>query len=186
MARTAVGWRSHSGWAVLVAVRGPAAFPQVLVRRRIELVSDSLPRQPYHSIAERGLSLRAGEALIARVEKMALAAAVASTESVRDECGIDAVGVVGRVRAVPDALERILASHALLHAAEGDLFERVLIDAATQIGMEALVMEPASIEIPAAVDAGGKALGPPWQKDHKLAASVALAALERPRTALSR
>src|SRR5205823_6542284 len=76
MARTAVGWRSHSGWAVLVAVRGPAAFPQVLVRRRIELVTDSLPRQPYHSIAEQGLSLRAGEALIARVEKMARAAAV--------------------------------------------------------------------------------------------------------------
>jgi hypothetical protein len=181
MARTAVGWRSHSGWAVLVAVRGPAAFPQVLARRRIELVNDSLPRQPYHSIAEQGLSLREGEALITRVEKMALDAAVAATESLRDECGIDAVGVVGRVRVVPDELERILASHALLHAAEGDLFERVLIDAATHIGLQALVMEPASIEIPEAVDTGGKALGPPWQKDHKLAATVALAALEQPR-----
>src|SRR4029079_18937906 len=105
MARTAVGWRSHSGWAVFVAVRGPAAFPQVLARRRIELVNDSLPRQPYHAIAEQGLSLRAVEALIARVEKVALDAAVASTESVRDECGIDAVGVVGRVRVVPDELE---------------------------------------------------------------------------------
>jgi len=178
--RTALGWRSHSGWAVLVAVRGPAAFPQVLVRRRIELVDDSLPRQPYHAIAEEGLSLRAGEALIERVEKMARAAAVASTESVRDECGVDAVGVVGRVRAVPDALEKILASHALLHAAEGDLYERVLIDAATHVGLHALVLDPATIEIPAAVATGGKALGPPWQKDHKLAASVALAALERP------
>jgi len=178
--RTALGWRSHSGWAVLVAVRGPSAFPQVLVRRRIELVDDSLPRQPYHAIAEEGLSLRAGEALIERVEKMARAAAVASTESVRDECGVDAVGVVGRVRAVPDELEKILASHALLHAAEGDLYARALIDAATHVGLHALVLDPASIEIPATVADGGKALGPPWQKDHKLAASVALAALERP------
>src|SRR4051794_3076468 len=115
MARTAVGWRSHSGWAVLVAVRGPVSFPAVLARRRIELVDDSLPRQPYHAIAEQGLSLPAGQALIARVEKAALAAAVAATESLRDECGVDAVGVVGRVRAIPDDLEKVLATHALLH-----------------------------------------------------------------------
>src|SRR6185437_497987 len=100
---------------------------------------------------------------------------------VRDECGVDVVGVVGRVRAIPDDLEKILASHALLHAAEGDLYERVLIDAASHIGLNALVLEPATIDIPAAVETGGKALGPPWQKDHKLAASVALAALERKR-----
>jgi hypothetical protein len=62
----------------------------------------------------------------------------------------------------------------------------VLIDAATHIGLQALVMEPASIEIPEAVDTGGKALGPPWQKDHKLAATVALAALDQPRRVLSR
>jgi hypothetical protein len=179
MARTAVGWRCHSGWAVLVAIRGSASAPNVLTRRRIELVNDSLPRQPYHAIAEQGLSLRDGEALIARVEKMARAAAVASTEAIRDECGVDAVGVVGRVRRVPDELERILASHALLHAAEGDLFERALIDAAAHVGQHAFMLEPASIEIPAAIDSAGKALGPPWQKDHKLAASVALAALEQ-------
>jgi hypothetical protein len=181
MARTAVGWRSHSGWAVLVALRGPVSFPQILARRRIELVDDSLPRQPYHAVAEEGLSLRAGEALIARVEKTARAAAIAATESVRNECGVDVVGVVGRVRVIPDDLEKILASHALLHAAEGDLYERVLIDAATHIGLNALVLEPASIEIPAAVESGGKTLGPPWQKDHKLAAGVGLAALERKR-----
>jgi hypothetical protein len=181
MARTAVGWRSHSGWAVLVAVRGPVSFPQILARRRIELVNDSLPRQPFHAIAEEGLSLRAGKALIARVEKTARAAAIAATESVRDECGVGVVGVVGRVRVIPDDLEKILASHALLHAAEGDLYERVLIDAASHIGLNALVLEPATIDIPAAVETGGKALGPPWQKDHKLAAGVALAALERKR-----
>ena len=36
-----------------------------------------------------------------------LEAAVASTESVRDECGVDTVGVVGRVRAIPDELESL-------------------------------------------------------------------------------
>src|SRR5712691_6643972 len=112
--RTAVGWRSHSGWAVLVAVREPASSPEVLARRRVELVDGSVPKQPYHSIAERGLSLRAGEALITRVEKMALAAAVAATESVLEEFVVDAVGVIGRIRRIPDELEKRLASHALL------------------------------------------------------------------------
>lgn len=176
--RTAIGWRSHSGWAVLVAVREPASSPEVLARRRVELVDGSLPRQPYHAIAEQGLSLRAGEALIARVEKMALASAVAATESVLEAGAVDAVGVVGKTRRIPDDIEQVLASHALLHAAEGDLFERALLDAAAQVGLRGFMREPASIKIPAAVDGAGKALGPPWQKDHKLAASVALAALE--------
>jgi len=177
--RTALGWRSHSGWAVLVAVREPASSPEVLARQRVELVDESLPRQPYHAIAEGGLTLRAGRALIARVEKMALKAALAATESTLDECGIEAVGVVGRVRRIPDELEKILESHALLHAAEGDLFERVLMDAAAQVGLHVFMQEPASIDIPPALDRAGKALGPPWQKDHKLAASVAIAALEQ-------
>jgi hypothetical protein len=163
---------------VLVAVREPASSPEVLARRRVELVDGSLPRQPYHSIAEEGLSLRAGQALITRVEKMALAAAVAATESVLEAGAVDAVGVVGRVRRIPDDLETVLASHALLHAAEGDLYERALLDAAAQLGLRGFMLDPADIEIPAAVDGAGKALGPPWQKDHKLAASVALAALD--------
>jgi len=177
--QSALGWRSHSGWAVLVAVREPASSPEVLARRRVELVDGSLPRQPYHAIAERGLSLRAGEALIERVEKTALATAVAATASVLEAGALDAVGVVGRTRRIPDDLEKILASHALLHAAEGDLFERALIDAAAHLGLRAFMLEPAAIRIPAAVDSAGKALGPPWQKDHKLAAAVALAALQK-------
>jgi hypothetical protein len=177
--QTAIGWRSHSGWAVLVAVREPVPSPEVLARRRVELVDSSLPRQPYHSIAERGLSLRAGEALIERVEKMAWAAAVAATEAVLEAGAVDAVGVIGRVRRIPDDLEKILASHALLHAAEGDLFERALVDAAAHAGLPVLVLEPTAIKIPAAVDNAGKVLGPPWQKDHKLAAAVALAALQK-------
>jgi hypothetical protein len=177
--QTAVGWRSHSGWAVLVAVREPESSPEVLARRRVELVDGSLPKQPYHSIAERGLSVRAGEALIARVEKMARASAVAATESVLETGAVDAVGVVGRVRRIPDDLEKILASHALLHAAEGELFERALIDAAEHLGLRAFMLEPAAIRISAAVDGAGKVLGPPWQKDHKLAAGVALAALQK-------
>jgi hypothetical protein len=173
-----MGWRSHSGWAVLVVVREPSSSPSVLVRRRIELVDESVPRQPYHAIVESGLTMRSASALIARVEKMSVAAAVAATESVIDEFAVKAVGVVGRRRNVPDDLQRILASHALLHAAEGQLFELALVDAAAQLGLPAFMQEPEGIAVGNNFHAAGKVLGPPWQRDHKLAAGAALAALE--------
>jgi hypothetical protein len=177
--RTALGWRAHSGWAVLVVVRAPASSPVVLARRRIELVDGPLPRQPYHAIVERGLAPRAGRALIARVEKMALSTATAATASVVDEYAVETVGVVGRERIVPDDLERILASHALLHAAEGDLFDRALLDAAAQVGLPVHLVAPERIVVGRAIDLAGKVLGPPWQKDHKQAAAAALQAIPR-------
>lgn len=147
MSRTALGWRSHSGWAVLVVVREPTSSPGVLVRRRIELVDASLPRQPYHSIVENGLSIDAASALIDSVRDKSIAAAVAATESVLDEFAVTAVGVAGRMRNVPDDLGRILASHALLHAAEGHLYESALITAATQAGLPVFVLEPDRIAV---------------------------------------
>ena len=179
MSRTALGWRSHSGWAVMVVVREPASSPSVLARRRIELVGESLPRQPYHAIVESALSMREACALIARVEKMSAAAAAAATEAALREFAVAAVGVVGRNRSVPDDLERILASHALLHAAEGQMFELALVDSATQLDLPVSVLEPGRIAVRHDLQLMGKVLGPPWQKDHQLAAAAALAALDQ-------
>jgi hypothetical protein len=89
----------------------------------------------------------------------------------------DAVGVVGKVRNIPDELERILAAHALLHAAEGALYEEALVEAAERAGLTATLVEEGTIRIPASLDAARKTLGAPWQKDHKLAAAAALVAL---------
>ena len=178
MSRTALGWRSHSGWAVMVVVREPGSSPSVLTRQRIELVGKSLPQQPYHAVVERGLPAREAHALIERVEKMSVAAAVTATRAVVREFAVEAVGVVGRRRGVPDDLERILASHALLHAAEGRLFDVALVEGATQLGLPVAVLEPERIAVSEHLEVVGKRLGPPWQKDHKLAAAAALLALD--------
>jgi hypothetical protein len=150
----------------------------VLARQQIELVGESVPRQPYHAIAEGGLPMRAGRALIARVEKTSVAAAVTATKLVVREFGIETVGVVARRRNVPDDLAQILASHALLHAAEGQMFELALIESAAKLGLPACVVEPDGLVVSSALEAAGKVLGPPWRKDHKLAAAAALAALD--------
>jgi hypothetical protein len=61
-----------------------------------------------------------------------------------------------------------------LHAAEGALYEEALVDGAGKAGLPAVLVEERTIRIAPALDTIGKSLGPPWQKDHKLAASAAL------------
>ena len=62
--RTALGFRTHSGWAAMVAVAGTLDAPQVLTRRRITTADPEVPgsKQPYHSAAE--LPLREADELV--------------------------------------------------------------------------------------------------------------------------
>jgi hypothetical protein len=100
---------------------------------------------------------------------------------------VAAVGVVGGGRRLP-ALPRILAKHALLHAAERDLYERGVIAGATRAGLPVTTIpatgtlfDDASRAVGVALGPSlaslGKSIGPPWQKDHKEATAVALVAL---------
>lgn len=174
-----LGWRCHSGWAVLVVVAGAASAPVIRFRQRVELLDGSLPRQPYHAAAEGGIPRSEGEQLISRVEGMAVASAEAATNTAMERWGVRSVGIVGGSRNVPSELDRILRSHALLHAAEGELYEEACADAAARCGLPVRLVAPKTIVVDAAVDQAGRTLGPPWQKDHKLAATVALAALRQ-------
>ena len=165
-----VGFRCHSGWAVMVVAAGSARSPEVLERRRIELVGSSLPRQPYHAVAEEG----APRAVIHQVENEARRAVGAAIAAVP---GAVAVGVIGAERRLPDDLDEILRSHARLHAAEGRLYELAAIDAAAEAGLSAHVVGPDEVVVSSELEALRTSIGSPWQKDHKWAAVVALAAL---------
>jgi hypothetical protein len=90
---------------------------------------------------------------------------------------VDAVGVVATERRLPPSLDQILASHTLLHAAEGHLFERAVMVAAADARLPVHIVEPKSIKVSAAVEALRGSIGAPWQKDHKWATTAALAAL---------
>ena len=149
----------------------------ILARERVQLIDEPLPRMAYHAIEAYELSLRDGKALIGKVRRAATAAATKATKRAAKDFDIETVAVVGKVRNVPDDLRRILAAHALLHAAEGALYEEVLLDAAARANLPAVLVEERSIDIGAAIDAAAKSMGPPWQKDHKLAASAALDAV---------
>jgi hypothetical protein len=190
MSDAAIGLRAHSGWAALVAVAGPTAAPIVVLRRRVDLVSPGTGlRQPFH-VAE-GLDLAKAERLVRRstdtardLARHALRGTIEELKPAGHEvaaCGL----VTSSGRSLPD-LARILASHALIHAAEGELFREAIVHAARASGLpvhavrEKDLMERASVslgvpaeEVTQRLEGMGRALGPPWRQDEKRATLVA-------------
>ncbi|MFI0450700.1 hypothetical protein [Actinomadura sp. 6N118] len=192
MARAAIGFRDHSGWAVLVAVGGEAGSPQVLLRERVELLDDpELPAQVYHAAASRDLDEAAG--LIATVERSARAAArtvVAAAVAQLKEYDVAAVAL-GLDRAeLPEDLAKVLRNHTSLHVGEGELYREALADAAEACGLRAVRYDFRSLaetatpvlgaDVRDRIAAWRREIGPPWARDHKdaaLAAWLALATL---------
>ena len=190
-----IGLRSHSGWAAAVTVGGPALSPVVFDRRRLETADPKIPgsKQPFH--AAEGLPLPKADALIDRCMTSSRELARKALDAIVDDLAPEG-HVVGGVaillasgRPLPDR-ERILSSHALIHAAEGELFRDVLRRAAEGRGLavsgiverdvgglleEALGLSTAQWR--GALAAMGKSVGSPWRQDEKLAATAAWIAL---------
>ena len=191
MAKVALGLRAHSGWAALVAVAGTARSIEVVDRRRVELSASKTPgpKQPYHE-AE-GQKLEKARQIVTRyaeeagrLASEALRAVLANLKRQGHEvvgCGL----LLASGRPLPD-LESILASHALIHSADGELFRDAIADAAKKnrltvvrvkekeaIGEAASRLHVEAGELQRRVAALGKTVGPPWTQDQKLATLVA-------------
>ena len=194
MTRAAVGFRAHSGWAALVAVAGPLCSPIVIDRRRIELVEPGIPKQPYHA-AEK-LGLKEAEKLVRRCTDtariLARQALRAVVDEMREKCRHDVVAcglLLGSGRPLT-TLAATLASHALIHTAEGELFRDALRDASQHCGLpvtgvkerDLFTCAAAKLRVPAhellrRVTEMGRTIGPPWAEDQKHAALVGWLAL---------
>lgn len=183
MGDAALGIRPHCGWAVVVAVTAPPAS-ELLLRRRIEVLAEGDPSQPWHHAQRGGLDPDEAEALDEQVFAGARAAADATLAAVLAEVRgeghlMRAAGIVGEPRDLPPAAE-ILRNHALLHSAEGELYRSALTCAAAEAGLPVTCYHPKAV--PSAIYAGllariGSEAGRPWNADHRLATLVALEAL---------
>jgi hypothetical protein len=193
----AVGFRVHSGWAAAVVVRGPADAPVVVDRRKIQLVKtfSYTFRQPYHT-AEK-MPRPDGVKFIREVQSDARRLALSSLRSLQTDLAdgdfklARGALLLASGRALP-ALEQILASHALIHTADGELFRDSLRAACARCHLpvrgirekELFLAASKTLGIEAAtlkrrVTALGKALGPPWSQDEKFAALAAWLTLAR-------
>ena len=193
--RAAVGLRAHSGWAALVAVAGSPASLAVVARRRIEIADAAISgsKQPFH--AAEPMPFQDAEKYLKRcadsTQRLAREALQAAIDGLRDRryeaagCGI----IVGSGRVLPE-LRAILASHALIHTAEGEFFRQALVEAGKHCGLpivgvkerELYERAPAQLHIPVdklerRIAELGRSIGPPWTQDQKYAALVAWMAL---------
>ncbi|HLN57476.1 MAG TPA: hypothetical protein VK416_02890 [Thermoanaerobaculia bacterium] len=190
-----LGLRAHSGWAALVAVAGTLRSPEILLRRSIELADPKVPgsKQPYH--AAEGEKLPKAEKIIGRCASDARRLAGRAFDEVlagleKGKRPVIACGLLlASGRPLP-GLEAILASHALIHTADGELFRDALAAAAQERRLpvtrvrekEISSRAAASLSIPEeeiaqCLKAAGRLVGSPWTQDQKLAALAAWVAL---------
>ena len=170
---------ARTGQAVAVALGGTAGAPRFRARREIELVPPGQGAQPYHAAA--GMDLAAAAELIAQTESAAEKAAAAGLRALAatpPAIPVRAVAVVVKAVSLPDDLTGILRSHARMHAAEGVLYREAVLAAVTECGWTARAVEQSAL--PAAeqaIEALGRAAGPPWRRVEKDAARAALTLL---------
>jgi len=195
MKRAAVGFRVHSGWTAMVAVCLEKGAPVILARQRVHLVDTFTYefRQPYHT-AEKMLQEQARE-FISRMQAEArrhahraiqeLEARTREQGAKLTRCGL----LLASGRPLPN-LEKILASHALIHTADGELFREAVVHASGRSGLamstvkekelldragQAFRIKPAAL-LQRVTDLG-RPLGAPWSQDEKFATLAAWLAL---------
>ena len=129
MRRAAIGIRVHSGWGALVVISGSLGAEEIIERRKVVIIDAKLPgvAQPYH-FAER-MELRAAERHLAKCATDSKRLALDSLREIfghlhqRDLNPVVSAILLSSARALPD-LDEILASHALIHTAEGEFFRQ--------------------------------------------------------------
>ena len=190
--RVAIGMRARIGRAALVVVGGDAGAPVFVESREIKLLpegdwapyhaAEELPRAKQHAAVDQAI------ATAHRLAEEAIRAAADRSKAAGNEpvgCGV----LVGK--GMPKwSTDEILAVHVRMHVAEGELFRNVLVagaranhlplatlpdKSALDSAAKALGIKPA--ELDESLAALGKAAGPPWRKEQKEAAAVALVAL---------
>ena len=141
MKHAALGFRAHSGWTSLVAISLEEGSPLVLLRERPHLVKTFTYefRQPYHTAAKRAPAEAHGFISRLRVEARGLSYRVVHSVQMNLQkqgyelkcCSL----LLASGKPLP-GLPKILASHALIHAADGELFREALLHASKRCGVE--------------------------------------------------
>ena len=192
----ALGFAPHSGWAAMVAIGGTRADPQVLARSRVEMADarDPESRQPYHAVEDKGVeeAKRRLDRYLATAEGMAYDAIQALIKELGGRgYRVATVGILESSGRKGGSLASILASHALIHTADGDHFRNAIAAAAERYHLRVsrvrardredqarirLSRSPARLQ--ETVKQLGRQVGPPWGADQKMAALLAWLLLE--------
>ena len=176
-----IGVSDHGGWAVLVTVARDGAL---LDRRRVELVGEGLPKLPHHSEGQ-GLPLDEAVELVERVrvsaERHAVLALDAVTMAVPRILGV----ALRKCPPLPPTIAERIQDYYAQNNADWVMYRQALASAAEARGWPVHWYDAKSILGAARQTLGvesldphfqhvRKAIGPPWNNDHKLAMAAAI------------
>jgi hypothetical protein len=196
-----VGVAEHGNSAVLVTV---ASGGELLDRRRIDLTDRDLPTHPHHHEGSwavgryldipgaRVLSLADAVALVERVRASAAHGARDSLEALAAAVPVPIASIALRVcPLLPPTTEACIVDSRAQTVADTVMYRQALANAAEARGWsvywydrERVFREAAEVlgreDMGDVLLAMGRAVGPPWQAKHKLAAAAAIAATGHP------
>jgi hypothetical protein len=176
-----IGVSDHGGWAVLVTV---ARDGTLLDRRRVELVDDRLPALPHHHEGQ-ALPLDEAVALVERVrvsaETHAVLALDAVTTAVQPILGV----ALRNCPPLPPTVGERIRDYRARNVADWVMYREALAAAAAARGWPVYWYDAKSVLRAASqalhvenFDAHflrmRRVVGPPWNKDHKLAMAAAI------------
>ena len=177
-----IGISDHGGWAVLVTVGRDGTL---LDRRRVELVDEGLPKIPHHSECQR-LPLAEAVELVERVRVSAERHAALALDAVAKAVpGIRGVAL-RRCPELPPTIAERITDYWAQNNADWVMYRKALATAAEARGWPVHWYDAKKV-LDAASQAMGvenldahflqvrRAVGPPWNNDHKLAMAAAIA-----------
>ncbi len=190
----------------MVGVTLDGAGLRVLVRDRIEMTNPAEPqsKQPYHAVE--GAPIEEAARRLAAYEATAERMAYESVGEIvrrlaRQGQRVVGVGILDSAGRSGRSLADTLASHALIHTADGNHFRSALAAAAQRCGLVASRVRARDLDSEASADLGkadrgsrelgreedvrgvlkalGREVGPPWGADQKAATLLAWLVLVR-------
>ena len=176
-----IGISDHGGWAVLVTV---ARDGTLLDLRRIELLDAGLPKLPHHHEGQ-GLPLDKAVELVERVRVSAERHAMLALDGVTmalprilgvalRECPQLPPTIAGRIKdyRAQNVADWVMYRKALASAAEARGWPVHWYDAKSVLGAARQALRVENLD--AHFLQVRRAVGPPWDKDHKLAMAAAI------------
>jgi len=191
-ARVVAGVADHNGWAILVCVSAPDGSPEVIDRRRVELIEPGLPNQPYEHETV-GMNSTEGERLVQEVRESAVHCAERALSRLKSTHNLVAIALrTAPLPQIPGSVAEVHSSWYLRARADAMLYHDALCTAAASLGIGVAMFKRGEERLGAAEAMGTTperldeflsglraSLGPPWQQDHQAATARAIAALGR-------
>jgi hypothetical protein len=189
--KAALGFQTHSGWACAILAAGKGSDIEIVHRCRVILYDPMIDgaKQPFHTAEP--MPIADAENYISRCRNATdqrAREAMTALQKISEDHGMSLSGacvIAASGRELP-GLQAILASHALIHAAEGEFYRNTLLSAAKSLKINAqrLNRREAAMWVASRLDwseellvkklgAIGRKIGRPWTLDEKLATMAA-------------